>query len=153
MSDGRSPRGRGVRGLGDGGARAADDDARLLRAFCLVQSLCAGAIGMIHPDVIWALAAWVLVFAGLVVAREATRRWVRDARRQRRAFGRCWAGLWLLLWLPCCLANRAGWFSFTFPSWVYGSGTLLWALLSFYQRVLGLLWTARAAADLVIVVR
>ena len=89
MSDGGSPRGRGVCGLGNGGARAADNDARLLRAFCLVQSLCSGAIGMLHPDVIWALAAWVLVFTGLILAREAPRRWVRDARRQRQVFGWC----------------------------------------------------------------
>ena len=33
------------------------DDA-LLRAFCAVQALCAGAIGVAYPAVLYALATW-----------------------------------------------------------------------------------------------
>ena len=125
-------------------ARAVDD--ALLRAFCAVQALCAGAIGVAYPAVVCALATWIFIFTGIVVARELTEKHIPDEARRRRVFGGCWAALWHL-WLPCCLLNRWGYFSFHFPSWVYGSGTLLWALLSFYQRLLGLPWTARAAAD------
>ena len=40
------------------------DDARkiddaLLRAFCAVQALCAGAIGVAYPAVLYALATWI----------------------------------------------------------------------------------------------
>ena len=40
------------------------DDARkiddaLLRAFCAVQALCAGAIGIAYPAVLCALATWI----------------------------------------------------------------------------------------------
>ena len=131
------------------------DDARkiddaLLRAFCAVQALCAGAIGVAYPAVLCALATWIFIFTGIVVARELTETHIRDEKRRRVVFGYCWAALWHL-WLPCCLLNRWDYFSFHFPSWVYGSGTLLWALLSFYQRLLGLPWTARASADSVII--
>ena len=128
--------------------RAVDD--ALLRAFCAVQALCAGAIGVAYPAVLYALATWIFIFTGIVVARELTETHIRDEKRRRVVFGYCWAALWHL-WLPCCLLNRWDYFSFHFPSWVYGSGTLLWALLSFYQRLLGLPWTARASADSVII--
>ena len=107
-SDGNAmSRARSASDLGDGDARVVGDDVRLLCAFCAVQSLCAGAIGVVYPDVTYALCTWVLIFAGIVVAREATQRYIRDERRQRQVFGWCWAGLWHL-WLPCCLANLAG---------------------------------------------
>ena len=129
-------------------ARAVDD--ALLRAFCAVQALCAGAIGVAYPAVVCALATWIFIFTGIVVARELTEKHIPDEARRRRVFGGCWAALWHL-WLPCCLLNRWGYFSFHFPSFVYGSGTLLWMLLSFYQRLLGLPAAARASADAVIV--
>ena len=129
-------------------ARAVDD--ALLRAFCAVQALCAGAIGVAYPAVVCALATWIFIFTGIVVARELTEKHIPDEARRRRVFGGCWAALWHL-WLPCCLLNRWGYFSFHFPSFVYGSGTLLWMLLSFYQRLLGLPGAARASADAVIV--
>ena len=48
------------------------DDARkiddaLLRAFCAVQALCAGAIGVAYPAVVCALATWIFIFTGIVV--------------------------------------------------------------------------------------
>ena len=53
------------------------DDARkiddaLLRAFCAVQALCAGAIGVAYPAVLYALATWIFIFTGIVIARELT---------------------------------------------------------------------------------
>ena len=115
-----------------------------------MQALCAGAIGVAYPAVVCALATWIFIFTGIVVARELTEKHIPDEARRRRVFGGCWAALWHL-WLPCCLLNRWGYFSFHFPSFVYGSGTLLWMLLSFYQRLLGLPAAARASADAVIV--
>mmetsp|Transcript_2506 Transcript_2506/g.7884 ORF Transcript_2506/g.7884 Transcript_2506/m.7884 type:complete len:109 (-) Transcript_2506:14-340(-) len=48
--------------------RAVDD--ALLRAFCAVQALCAGAIGVAYPAVLCALATWIFIFTGIVVCRE-----------------------------------------------------------------------------------
>ena len=86
------------------------DDARkiddaLLRAFCAVQALCAGAIGIAYPAVLYALATWIFIFTGIVIARELTETRIRDERRRRQIFGYCWAALWHL-WLPCCLGRR-----------------------------------------------
>ena len=77
------------------------DDARkiddaLLRAFCAVQALCAGAIGIAYPAVLYALATWIFIFTGIVVARELTETHIRDERRRRQIFGYCWASLWHL---------------------------------------------------------
>ena len=82
------------------------DDA-LLRAFCAVQALCAGAIGIAYPAVLCALATWIFIFTGIVVARELTETHIRDERRRRKVFGYCWAALWHL-WLPCCLGAELG---------------------------------------------
>jgi hypothetical protein len=41
------------------------------------------------------------------------------------------------LWLPSQVAGRLGWFHFSVPSFVYGLGTLMWLLFSFYQRLIG----------------
>ena len=48
-------------------ARAVDD--ALLRALCAVQALCAGAIVVAYPAVVCALATWIFIFTGIVVAR------------------------------------------------------------------------------------
>ena len=79
------------------------DDARkiddaLLRAFCAVQALCAGAIGIAYPAVLYALATWIFIFTGIVVCRELTEQHIPDERRRRVVFGYCWAALWHL-WL------------------------------------------------------
>ena len=78
--------------------RAVDD--ALLRAFCAVQALCAGAIGVAYPAVLYALATWIFIFTGIVVARELTETHIRDEKRRRVVFGYCWAALWHTIPLP-----------------------------------------------------
>ena len=68
------------------------DDARkiddaLLRAFCAVQALCAGAIGVAYPAVLYALATWIFIFTGIVVCRELTEQHIPDEKRRRQVFG------------------------------------------------------------------
>ena len=88
------------------------DDARkiddaLLRAFCAVQALCAGAIGVAYPAVLYALATWIFIFTGIVVARELTETHIRDEKERRRVFGYCWAALWHLWWRGAILIQSA----------------------------------------------